>query len=92
MPTHLRDFPNRKGPSGYSNHRPRIIIAEVTMFHLLTDQAIATLADIEIPFVAVEYDRGTFTQYGARQGCEGFDGLLRLHRERPNTFESLLQT
>ena len=62
------------------------------MFHLLTDQAIAILADIEIPYVAVEYDRGTFTEYGTRQGYEGFDALLRLHRERPASFETLLQT
>ena len=62
------------------------------MFHLLADQATTILPDIEIPFVATEYDKGPFEGYGTRQGYPDFYSLLQLHRERPLDFESLLQT
>ena len=62
------------------------------MFHLLTDQAGAMSPDFEIPFVATQYDQGTLAGFGARQGYEDFDSLLKLHRDRPDSFEILLQT
>ena len=62
------------------------------MFHLLAEQAIVTSIDINVPFVATQYDKGPFADYAARRGFKDFNSLFLLNRERPDTFESLLQT
>ena len=67
----------RRGPTLHMDHLPH--------------QA-PTSARIEIPFVAREYDRQAFGEYGARHGYNNIDDLLKLQKDSPDEFQCVLQT